>query len=80
MKIIISILGHYKVRLEIDKISILMLLVNVFSTWICEIIHEILPCIIQIHLTLLLLIHFLSVIVDNEDVADRRVMFTLIIQ
>lgn len=46
MKIIISILGHYKLRLEIDKISILMLLVNVFSTWICEIIHEILPCII----------------------------------
>lgn len=69
MKIIISILGHYKLRLEINKISILMLLVNVFtgSTWICEIIHEILPCIIQIHLTLLLLIHFLSVIVDNED-------------
>lgn len=57
-----------------------MLVVNVFSTWICEIIHEILPCIIQIHLSLLLLIHFLSVIVDNEDVADRTVMFTLIIQ
>lgn len=46
MKIIILILGYFKLRLEIDKIFILMLVVNVFSIWICEIIYEILFCII----------------------------------